>query len=165
LFPIEGVWLAVAVGSAWALIEEFPAPTQHGRRRRATAHLLSCVALLGLHANTDVLRDYWKYRGGDTRRRGETRQAVAAYEQVVAIDPDYASGHARLSDLYRRTGELDAALREAREAERLKPTESAYPARAARLQQQLGETAAARQSAQRALELGSTDADIEKLAR
>jgi len=165
LFPIEGVWLTVALASAWALAEEFPPPVTTGRRRRAWVHAVSCVVLLALSASTDVLRDYWKYRGGDTRRRGEVKQAVAAYEAVVAIDPGYASGHARLSDLYRRSGELQLALAEARTAERLDPREDAHPARAARIQKLLGDTAAARQSAQRAIELGNKDDDIAKLAR
>ncbi len=165
LFPIEGVWYAVAFSTAWALVEESPAPKAHGRHRRIWAHAVSCLVILGLHASTDILRDYWKYRGGDTRRRGEVTQAIHAYENVVAIDPRYASGHARLSDLYRRANRLEDALDEALLAEKLEPEEASYPARTARLQQALGETGAARQSAQRAVELGSTDADIENLGK
>lgn len=165
LFPIEGIWLAVAVASGWALLEELPARSSVGLRHRAVVHAVSCLIVLGLHANTDILRDYWKYRGGDTRRRGEVVQAIDAYEQVVAIDPDYASGHARLSDLYRRNGELEPALAEARLAEKYDPKESAHPARAARLQKALGDLTAARLSAQRAVGLGNNDADIQSLAR
>jgi hypothetical protein len=165
VFPIEGVWLAVAVAAGWALLEEFPRPTATGRGRRAGVFALSCGVLLGLNMNTDVLRDYWKYRGGDTRRRGEVIQAIKAYEQVVSIDPDYAGGHARLSDLYARKSRLPEALAEARKAEKLNPKEGSYPARTARIESRLGNETAARKAARRAVKLGNKDKDIVGLAR
>ena len=54
--------------------------------------------------SSDVPRDYYKYLGGDARRRGELPAAIDAYEKAVQADPHYFSGWVRLGDLYLQQG-------------------------------------------------------------
>ena len=76
---------------------------------RLLSPALAAIALVGLHASTDQLRDFYRYMGGDARARADTEQAIYAYEQVISIDPDYFSGTVRLGDLYRASGRIDEA--------------------------------------------------------
>lgn len=76
---------------------------------RLLSPALAAVCLLGLHASTDQLRDFYRYMGGDARARADTEQAIYAYEQVISIDPQYFSGTVRLGDLYRASGRIDEA--------------------------------------------------------
>lgn len=88
------------------------------------------VLLLHLaHHQSDVARDYYRYIGGDTRRRGQVEEAIEAYSQVTRLDPTYVSGHVRLGDLYARRGEWERALAEYEAAQALEPQNPELPAR------------------------------------
>ena len=98
--PFESAALAAAVAVpllAWPRI-----PLKLGM-----AQGLAAVLILGLYAGTDTVRDYYKYWGGDARRRGPVEDAITAYEHVVELDPEYVTGHVRLGDLYVRVGRVD----------------------------------------------------------
>lgn len=88
---------------------------------RLLSPLLAGLTLLGLHAGTDQLRDFYRYMGGDARSRADTEQAIYAYEQVISIDPSYFSGTVRLADLYRSSGRIDEARSLYERAARIEP--------------------------------------------
>ena len=89
--------------------------------RSAVAQGLAAVFVLGVHASSDTLRDYYKYWGGDTRRRGPLSEAIVAYEHVVELDPEYVTGHVRLGDLYLRAERPEEARAAYEEALAIEP--------------------------------------------
>ena len=116
--PLEG---ALGVGVVAFLLLSWPTlPLRDG-----LAQGLAAALLVGLAVGTDTLRDYYKYWGGDTRRRGPVDEAIMAYEHVVELDPAYVSGHLRLGDLYLRVGRKDEARAEYEEALIVEPGNSA----------------------------------------
>ncbi len=121
--PVEGSVLAGALVLALALPGPWPG------RRRALAQGAFGVAALVLFSTSDLTRDYWKYKGGDARRRGDLPVAVRAYEEVTVQDPEYLTGWVRLGDLYLRQGRLDQAETAYRGAEALEPDHSAVQSR------------------------------------
>ncbi len=118
-------WLSAAVGLLALAIAWLPVPSSAvlglliagltlaciwgSSGLRLLSPALAAIALVGLHASTDQLRDFYRYMGGDARARADTEQAIYAYEQVISIDPDYFSGTVRLGDLYRASGRIDEA--------------------------------------------------------
>ena len=135
--PVASPGLVVLLITGAALAIELSAGPG-GRDRRAALHLVSCGILLLLHLGTDEVRDYYRYLGGDTRRRGDRIAAIEAYRQVTAIDPRYASGFYRLGDLLARQGELEAALAPLNRARALDPGEYRFHLRAAQVYSKLG---------------------------
>ncbi len=127
VLPITGAALAIELGG-----------DPGSRDRRAVLHLVSCGILLMLHLGTDEVRDYYRYLGGDTRRRGDRIAAIEAYRQVTAIDPHYASGFYRLGDLLAREGDLEAAVTPLERARALDPREYRFHLRAAQIYSELG---------------------------
>ncbi|MCP4810480.1 MAG: HTTM domain-containing protein [Proteobacteria bacterium] len=117
--PLPGARVAAVVVAALVLA--------NGRitQRQVLVHALAGLFVVGCHVGTDVTRDYYKYWGGDTRRRGPVPEAIEAYENVVELDPTYTSGHLRLGDLYERAGRSEEALDEWRAALDLEPDNSA----------------------------------------
>jgi tetratricopeptide (TPR) repeat protein len=128
--PLEAPGLAAVLVTVAALLLE-PRDTGEDRDRRAVLHIAACAGLLLFHHNTDQLRDYYRYLGGDTRRRGELVEATAAYLQVTRIDPTYGSGFYRLGDLYYRQGDYEAAAAPLARARKLMPGEWQVHLRAA----------------------------------
>lgn len=74
--------------------------------------LIACLGLLAFVHTTDGLRTYYHFWGHNDRRNKDTASAIIHYENVVAIDPRYASGHSRLAASYLRMGRSDDALRQ-----------------------------------------------------
>lgn len=124
--PFEGSWAAGLVAAGFIVVSG--AASQRG----LPVLLAPAGVLLLLHVGTDTAREYYKYWGGDTRRRGPLVEAIHAYEQVVALDPDYPSGHLRLGDLYLRDGRQDEAVAAWRRVLEVEPGNTTA---AARLQQ------------------------------
>ena len=73
-------------------------------------HLLAITVLFYCVHYTDGLRDYYRYWGGNLRRAGDLPAATKAYEKVVEVAPDYASGRRHLGDLYRRQNRLEESI-------------------------------------------------------
>lgn len=105
--PLEGMPAAIAVAACLALANEWP--WRPGRAARGLAFALGGLCIAVLHAETDVVRDYYRYLGGDTRRRNLLPIATDAYRKVTELDPDYAPGWARLGDLYLRADDAERA--------------------------------------------------------
>ena len=147
--PFEAPLGAVAVVAVLVLVGE--TPRRPGLCTRGLGHLLACALLFGLSWQTDVPRDYYKYLGGDARRRGDLTLAIKAYTQVVALDPAYLSGQVRLGDLYRRRGELETAADLYARARALDPVHTTVIERQLRVFRALDRTEEARRSAQQLL--------------
>jgi tetratricopeptide (TPR) repeat protein len=108
------------------------------RRGSTLAGAVMAAALLtGFHAATDQVRDYYRYMGGDGRARSDHARALAGYEQVVRIDPDYFSSRVRLGDLYMRQGRFEDALEQFEQAQRIDPDNSTVIERLERAEQAL----------------------------
>ncbi len=132
LLPFGGAALVAAIAiaalSGWGLSS-----------RRQVVLQISTVALLwSAHASTDVARDYYRYIGGDTRRRGQVDEAIAAYGQVTRLDPSYFSGHVRLGDFYGQRGEWTLALDEYELAHAIEPANDDLPERLERARSNAG---------------------------
>lgn len=124
--------LAAAVGGAVTAV------TWRHRRGSTLAGALAAGALLTVfHAQTDQVRDYYRYMGGDGRARGDHQRALDGYEQVVRIDPDYFSSRVRLGDLYMRQGRFEEALEQFEHAQRIEPDNSTVVERLERANQAL----------------------------
>lgn len=149
-FSSPGVVILLLTGAA-LLLE--PHSDAASRDRRALLHLLCCGALLLLHLQTDQVRDYYRYLGGDTRRRGDLVTATEAYRQVTVIDPNYASGHYRLGDLLARQGALEESIAPLEKARSLEPREYRFHLRAAQVYDDLGRGGDAYSAARAVLEL------------
>ena len=147
--PFEAPLGAVVIVLVLALVEENP--RREGMGTRGLGHLLACAVLFGLSRQTDVPRDYYKYLGGDARRRGDVELAMKAYTQVVALDPEYLSGQVRLGDLYRRRGELETAAAFYERARALDPLHATVIERQLRIYRSLGRIEEARRAAQQLL--------------
>jgi len=132
------------------------------------AQLTAGLALVTLAETTDQARDYYKYLGGDTRRRGEVDVALDAYENVLAIDPEYVSGWVRLGDLMLRRGaegDDEAAVEAFETALDLAPRRASSWSRLARARAARGELEAAAEAAERALELDPEEPDARAVLR
>lgn len=69
------------------------------------------------HATTPSLAALKAYTLGlEERRRGRELESVAFFNQAIAIDPEFASGHATLSTVYGSLGEWDQSEQFARRA-------------------------------------------------
>lgn len=126
------------------------------------AHLVAGLALLTLNARTDQARDYYKYLGGDTRRRGEVEVALDAYANVLRLDPTYVSGWIRLGDLHLRRGldgDLEAGLEAYIAATEHQPRRASSWSRVAQAHERLGQDDQAMEAAERALSIDPEDAD------
>ena len=115
VLPLPGAAVAACV-CAGAVLAAGPQG-----RSPALAQAIAVLGLLALHQGSDVARDYYKYWGGDTRRRGPLTEAIEAYESVVELDPAYASGRLRLGDLYLRAERPGEAVEQWREALAIEP--------------------------------------------
>jgi putative inorganic carbon (HCO3(-)) transporter len=81
------------------------------------------------------------------------RQGASAYEQFLALEPEYAFAWANLAGLYRQLGAGDQAITAMQEAERLDPDVWQYPANLALYLYDIGNTGEAYFAYQRALRL------------
>jgi tetratricopeptide (TPR) repeat protein len=102
----------------WALLTLLiTAPSPSAAARAA----LSAALVVGLSRSGELARDYYRFIGGDARVRGELPAAVAAYEEVVRLDPGYFSGRVRLCQLLTAVDRAQDALPHCEEALRLNP--------------------------------------------
>jgi hypothetical protein len=110
--------LAIAFGGATlaALVRGRPALAW-----LAAAHLLAFATWFTVDRATTVASDYYLFWGGSARRLGDTESAMNAYEHLVAISPDNASGHYHLGQLWLAHDRSDDGLAELHAAEALDP--------------------------------------------
>jgi hypothetical protein len=102
----------------WALLTlVITAPSPSAAARAA----LSATLVVGLSRSGELARDYYRFIGGDARVRGELPAAVAAYAEVVRLDPDYFSGRVRLCQLLTAVDRAQDALPHCEAALRLNP--------------------------------------------
>jgi hypothetical protein len=92
-----------------------PSPTAAARA------VISAALVVGLSHSGALARDYYRYIGGDARVRGDLPAAVAAYAEVVRLDPDYFSGRVRLCQLLTAVDRAQDALPHCEAALRLMP--------------------------------------------
>lgn len=116
-FP-ELRWIALLVGGL-AGVDLVRRPSL----RAGGLQIAGLAGLLILTQGSEVPRDYYKYLGGDARRRNEVDSAIAAYERAVQVSPEYFSGWVRLGDLYLRAGDTDSARESYLEAQSINPTD------------------------------------------
>jgi tetratricopeptide (TPR) repeat protein len=84
--------------------------------------------------------------------RGNLDEAVAAFKEVVVIDPAYADAYFALANTYNKQGRLDEAIAAIQRAIELNPQEALYYTELSRLYVQRGmvpEAEAARAEAMR----------------
>ena len=74
--------------------------------------LIACLGFIAIVHTTDGLRTYYHFWGHNDHRNKDTASAIIHYENVVDIDPSYASGHSRLASSYLRAGRKADALRQ-----------------------------------------------------
>ena len=106
---LVGLWVVLT------LLITGPSPTAAARA------VLSAALVVGLSHSGELARDYYRFIGGDARVRGELPAAVAAYTEVVRLDPDYFSGRVRLCQLLTAVDRAQDALPHCEEALRLMP--------------------------------------------
>jgi arylsulfatase A-like enzyme/Flp pilus assembly protein TadD len=100
------------------------------------AHSDSLVALGDLEGATEVLRRaeaasprepaLFAREGELWRRRGNPREAIAAYERMLPLAPRDALVRVRLGEFYRDIGDTTTALGHLREAVALDPSQASY---------------------------------------
>lgn len=150
--PVEQPWTLACFWFALSVL------LGGGSWRTAGAGLAAAALLLGLGRQTDTLRDYHRYLGGDARRRGDLETALYAYGQVVTLDPSYFSGWVRLADLQVAAGRLDLALPLLEQARALEPRNAEALSRLLALYSQNGDRTRAVAAAQALLEVEPGDA-------
>ena len=106
---LVGLWVVLT------LLITGPSPTAAARA------VLSAALVVGLSHSGELARDYYRFIGGDARVRGELPAAVAAYTEVVRLDPGYFSGRVRLCQLLTAVDRAQDALPHCEEALRLMP--------------------------------------------
>ncbi len=129
-------------------------------RNPASAGIKALVACIGLWAfvhTTDGLRTYYHFWGHNDRRNNDTASAIVHYENVVGIDPTYASGHSRLAASYLRAGRKQDALRQYEAGLLHNPKNFKLNRGAAQLYNQFGQGPEALAAAKRALEARPRD--------
>lgn len=126
-----GWWLLPFQGSALVAAGVLVVLVPLGVRTRAQALVQLAFPLLLWTAcgMSDVARDYYRYIGGDTRRRALPEEALDAYTQVTHIDPTYFSGHIRRGDLLMTLGRPAEALDAFTAAAALEPGSNDLPRR------------------------------------
>ncbi len=85
----------------------------------------------------------WHGLGGTHEILGNAAEAREAYQQAVAVDPDYIPAYAALTDWYEREGDFSAALANAQQAHALDTTNLAYRYKVGALLRRTGEPATA----------------------
>jgi hypothetical protein len=140
--------LALAIGDA-ALTR---APAAAGIKA-----LIACLGLIAIVHTTDGLRTYYHFWGHNDRRNKDTASAIIHYENVVDIDPAYASGRSRLAASYLRVGRKEDALEQYEEGLVHNPKHFNLNRGAAQLYSQFGQGPKALAAAKRALAVRPKD--------
>ena len=161
--PFESAALIITLITGVALALE-PRSDAGTRDQRALIHVLVCLMILGLHTQTEQMRDYFRFLGGDTRRRGDLITATMAYRNVTEIDPTYASGFYRLGDLLYRQKKYEDAVAPLEQARVLDPDEWQMHLRAAQVYDALGRGPEAYAAASRVLQLKPDQSTAKKIA-
>jgi tetratricopeptide (TPR) repeat protein len=123
LLPFQGS--ALVAGGFLVVLVPIAAQT----RASALVQLAFPALIWTAHGMSDVARDYYRYIGGDTRRRALPEEALEAYTQVTHIDPAYFSGHIRRGDLLMTLGRPGEALDAFSVAASLEPDSNELPGR------------------------------------
>jgi hypothetical protein len=79
--------------------------------RIGMGHVLACLLVVGMSGITDTTRNYYRFWGGSARRLGDLDTAVASYQKVIEIAPDWPQGHTSLGNLYRRQKKFEDAIK------------------------------------------------------
>ncbi|MCB9758855.1 MAG: HTTM domain-containing protein [Alphaproteobacteria bacterium] len=118
------LWLLPFAESRWfALLAGASVLLSGGGRLSLGLRVVAAGSLLVASGTGETARDYYRYMGGDARRRGEVETGIFAYTQVTRIDPAYHSGWVRLGDLHRRDGDDAEAIRCYERARALEPND------------------------------------------
>ena len=91
---------------------------------------------------------------------GKHEEAAAAYEQLLAIRPDWAAGHRHASGSFAAAGQLDRAISHGRKASDLDPHSFEFAFHAACLLETVGRPAQAAHYLMRAAALDPADAGV-----
>jgi Flp pilus assembly protein TadD len=75
--------------------------------------------------------------------KGELDVATAAFQQLIAENPDFGMAHHALSEIHGRKGELELAIASIRKAIELEPGEPLYHTSLSRFLQRMGKIAEA----------------------
>ena len=149
-------WSVLALSKADAALTRAP----------ASAGIKALIVSLGfiaiVHA-TDGLRTYYHFWGHNDRRNKDTASAIIHYENVVDIDPSYASGHSRLASSYLRAGRKADALRQYEQGLVRHPKHFKLNRGAAQLYSQVQNGPKALAAAKRALAARPTDQVCKKI--
>lgn len=90
--------------------------------RAGLQHAMAASMVLSLTA-TDAAYDFWRYWGGDLKRRGAYAAAVHKYARANALKPDEVARRFHQAELHVRLGEFDDARRLYEEGLTLDPAE------------------------------------------
>lgn len=89
--------------------------------RIAWAFALAALVPIGVHAESDVADDYYRYWAGAARRLGDEKSARRAYAGLLEVDRSSEYAHYYLGKLESDAGRLDAALAHFKAAQRSAP--------------------------------------------
>ena len=113
-----------------ALLAVVPLATVARRRVPAAiiaaglAHVVAIALWLVVDRTTSQVVDYYRYWGGDSRRRGEAAMAESAYRTLTELEPEAPSGHLGLGRVLLERGDEAAGLAELHRAQQLAPTKA-----------------------------------------
>lgn len=149
--PFEEALVLALLVTVMGVIPELM--NREGHARRAMAHLLACGLIVALTHSGEEARDYYRFMGGDARRRGDVQTATLAYQKVTEVAPTYSYGFRRLGDLHMRSRDYDAAIAAYEEAVRLNDQEALFTYKLMVAYDRAGKGALAVESAQDLLKL------------
>jgi hypothetical protein len=90
----------------------------------AAAHVLAVATWFTVDRATTVASDYYSFWGGSARRLGDSESALRAYERLVEVSPDNASGHYQLGRLLLSRDSAEDGLAELHAAQRIAPQQA-----------------------------------------
>ncbi|HEX5136066.1 MAG TPA: tetratricopeptide repeat protein [Planctomycetota bacterium] len=117
LIPVSGI--ARAEESAWTLLEKGIDEYRKGRPQRAEQILDAAVRM------DARCEDAWYYLGRIREDKGDTRQAVEAYNKITKDFPTFSLAAERLGDLALKAGDKEAALEHFKVHAEARPTANA----------------------------------------
>jgi tetratricopeptide (TPR) repeat protein len=111
-FPLEGrpyLWLGVGLA---VLLAQLPRAGQTlvGPIARAGLQVALAGAMMWPLTRMDVGFDFFRFWGGDLRRRGQLEAAAGAYDKANALEPESEARYVQLAEVLEQLGRFDAAL-------------------------------------------------------